>query len=116
MLQVREWVQDGRDDECAERRLTVSGCGKLVPRRIGALLVSALRPNRSDHGRVCKILTICFRGIRIIAASPNIVNVEIRLLCQGALDALVTDIIGADAGGVAPRTPACLQRGNAFIF
>lgn len=97
------------------RRRTISSFTELVARRIGALLVFALRTDCGDDGRGGEILVVGFRRIGVLAARANIVDVEIGLVGQCALNALVADFIGVQAIGVGAGAAAGLERWDALV-
>lgn len=90
----------------------VARAGKFLVGGVGAFLVRALRPNRFHHSRRLEVVDVCFRGVGVVARGADVVDVEVGGLAEGAFDAVVADVVGVLAGGVAAGRGAGLQCGE----
>ena len=94
---------------------TVSGSAESTSSGVGALCVGALSPDCGDDGRIREILVVGFGGVGIVAAGPNVVDVEIGFFGQRPLDASVADVVGVYTIRIGIRAAASLQGREALV-
>jgi len=98
-----------------ERERTVTRVREATAGCVGAFLVGAFGSNRLLHTGLRNIGTVRLWRVRVVAGSPDIVDIKVRDAAQGPFNVLITDVVGIRAVCVCQGRVALVESGSALL-